>query len=56
MPMLHENGSMKHRLKLDYIECAFGIRVKRLGGINYHRPFLFKIFAIPKALLLSLCV
>lgn len=29
MPMLHENSSIKRRLKLKYIECAFGIRVRK---------------------------
>ncbi len=26
MPMLHENSSMRPEPKLDYIECAFGIK------------------------------
>ncbi len=38
MPMLYENSAMRPELKLDYIECAFGIKLIYSFFIDYAFP------------------
>ncbi len=41
MPMLLENSSIRPKLKLDYIECAFGINTAKINEMITGEAIIF---------------